>query len=290
MKRITFVLLVFMPLLAISQRDWSQVEIPVTEIAPGVHRLFVANSVAVVMFHGTDGVLVVDAAYEQSADRLLEEIRKIDSRPITYLINTHLHGDHTGGNVLLGKEAQIIAHPSVKDALSQEQRRGDNIIPPMPEHAIPQIFVDDNMDLEFNGEVIQITHLPGGHTRGDLIVYLPYAGVLVMGDLLFAGYFPFVDVSNGGNPIVFLENVARVLAHFPAETIVVGGHGPVFSMDDLRNWHQQLNNTLEVMKLAKQNGMTAEQMKTARVLKDWEAMGSFFITEDRWIDTLYPFL
>jgi cyclase len=223
MKKI-LILMALIPSLALAQRDWSNIEIEVTELAPGLHRLFVANAVAVVTFHGDDGTLVIDAAYEQSADALMDKIMSLTDRPVKYLINTHLHADHTGGNKVIGREADIIAHPTVKEFLSKEQRRGETVIPAFPDYALPNILVDENMDLEFNGERIQITHFPGGHTAGDLVIYFPNSNVVVLGDLLFAGFFPFVDTNNGGNPVQFMDNVDRIINHFPEDATYIGGH------------------------------------------------------------------
>ncbi len=289
MKKI-LILMALIPSITLAQRDWSNVEIDLTELAPGLHRLFVANAAAVVTFHGDDGTLVIDAAYEQSADALKDKIAGLTDQPVKYLINTHLHADHTGGNKVIGKEADIIAHPSVKKFLSQEQRRGEIMIPAFPDYALPNILVDDNMELEFNKERIQITHLPGGHTEGDLIIYFPEANVVVLGDLLFAGFFPFVDTNNGGHPVQFMENVEKIINHFPANAIFVGGHGPVFNHSDLMNWHNELAKTFAVVREAKNRRLSVEEMKNQRILEKWEEMGSFFITEDRWIETLYPFL
>jgi len=289
MKKI-FALLILLPVMAFAQRDWANLEIDVKELAPGLHRLFLGNSVAVVVMAGGEGVLVVDAAWEQSADRLIAEIHKISGKPIKYLINTHLHGDHTGGNKIIGKDATIIAHRSVRDYLSQEQRRGETVIPPMPEYALPEIFVEEFTMLRFNGEDIRVTHLGGGHTTGDVIVFFPKANVLVLGDLLFAGFFPFVDTSNGGNPITYLENLRKIMESYPSNPKLVGGHGPVFTMVQLKQWHDTLAETMEVIKRAKALGMSQDDMKEKRILQQWETMGSFFITENRWIDTLYPFL
>jgi cyclase len=289
MKKI-LILMALIPSLALAQRDWSNIEIEVTELAPGLHRLFVANAVAVVTFHGDDGTLVIDAAYEQSADALMDKIMSLTDRPVKYLINTHLHADHTGGNKVIGREADIIAHPTVKEFLSKEQRRGETVIPAFPDYALPNILVDENMDLEFNGERIQITHFPGGHTAGDLVIYFPNSNVVVLGDLLFAGFFPFVDTNNGGNPVQFMDNVDRIINHFPEDATYIGGHGPIFNHSDLQNWHGQLAKTFVVVREAKDRGLTVEQMKSQRILQRWEEMGSFFITEDRWIETLYPFL
>jgi cyclase len=289
MKKLLFIML-FLPLMSMAQRDWANLEIEVTELAPGVHRLFVGNSVAVLVFHGKDGTFVVDAAYEQSTDRLMEEIRKLSDKPIRYLVNTHIHGDHTGGNKVLGKDATIIAHSSVKEYLSKEQKRGETVIPAFPEYALPDKLVNGELEMDFNNEKIRITHFPGGHTEGDLVVYFPKAKVVMIADLLFAGFFPYVDTGNGGHPFRYLENVNKIIESYPQDATIVGGHGPVFTMNELREWHNTLSATITAMRSAKAKGMTEEQMKENRILHEWSAMGAFFITENRWIETIYPFL
>lgn len=289
MKKLIIILLLF-PFLSIAQTESSQVEIGVTELAPGIHRLMVRNAVSVVVAHGEEGTLVIDAGYQQTTDRLMEEIQKLTDAPIKYLINTHLHGDHTGGNQVIGKDVPVIAHGSVRDFLSQEQRRGDNVTPAFPEFARPEILVENTLKLVMNGETISITHLPGGHTEGDLLVYFPDSKVLVVGDLLFAGFFPFVDTSNGGNPYTYLENVSYIIDNFPSDVVINGGHGPVFNMEELKQWHTTLSETFMLVKEAKASGMSLEAMKENRILQKYEAMGGFFITEDRWLETLYSFL
>lgn len=272
------------------QTDWSAIDIEISQLSESIFRLFVNNAVAVVISTGDDGLLMVDAAYEQSTDRLKEVISHLTNDSVTILINTHIHGDHTGGNKVFGKNARIIAHPAVARFLSVEQKRGETIIPAFPAHAIPGILVEDEMKLDFNGETIFIQHLPGGHTNSDLIVYFSESNVLVMGDLLFADYFPFIDVNNGGDPFRFLENVSRIMNKYPSDVTLVGGHGPVYTMEQLESWYRKLKTTIDHIGDAKSQGMSAEQMKSNRILMDWAEMGSFFITEDRWIDTIYPFL
>ena len=287
----TFFLPLFLiPLTIFAQRDWSTAEITSSEAGPGVYRLFVDNRVSVLVQAGEDGVLVVDAAYAQTGEKLKAAIEKLSDKPIRYLINTHLHGDHTGGNAIVGQGAQIIAHPSVKEYLSKDQVRGETTIPAPPVYARPGITLEGKMTLDFNGESIEILHLPGGHTTGDLLVYFPEAKVIHVGDLLFAGYFPYVDVSNGGNPLVYIKNVAWILENYPDDITFIGGHGPAFSKNQMREHLSALNETIEIVKNAKATGKTAEQMKDSRILKQWESFGAFFITEDIWIDTLYPFL
>jgi glyoxylase-like metal-dependent hydrolase (beta-lactamase superfamily II) len=291
MKNILFALLLSLLTGAVfAQSETVKTEVIATELAPGIYRLFVDNRVSVALQTGPDGLLLIDAAYDRTAAEVKKAIRELSDKEIRFLINTHLHGDHTGGNAVLGKGAHIIAHPTVKEYLSKDQVRGETTLPAPPVHARPDITIKGAMTLDFNNETIEITHLPGGHTGGDLLVYFPAAGVLVVGDLLFAGYFPYVDVSNGGNPLTYMKNVDWILNNFPDNTIFSGGHGPVFSKTEYKNWLDNLTETLEVLQKARSQGMDAEQMKSAGLLNKWASFGSFFITEDRWIDTLYPFL
>lgn len=290
MTRYIIFFFLMLPVLGFSQRDWSQMQLETTEISPGLYRLFIGQGVAVVAWAGDDGLLLIDAGYEQTTPQLVRALSVIHPGQVNYLINTHIHGDHTGGNVVLGEGATIIAHHFVKEYLSTEKRQGDRIIPPMPVHAIPAITFTDGMTLDFNGQTIQLKHLPGGHTAGDIIVYFPDSKVLVAGDLLFADFFPYVDVNNGGHPFVFLENLEWILNHFPEDITIVGGHGPVYNMAQLREYHNTLWQTTDILRDARHSGMSLEQMKENRLLQSWEKMGTGFISEDRWMETLFPFL
>ncbi|MDD3568132.1 MAG: MBL fold metallo-hydrolase [Bacteroidales bacterium] len=276
------------PLFALPQQE--QTPIPAAEVAHNVYRLFVNNAVAVVAFTGDDGLLIVDTGYERTANDLKDKLSEVSAKPLRYIVNTHIHGDHTGGNQALGDGVDIIAHRNVKEYLSADKVQGDRIISAFPMFAQPNITFTDRMELEFNGQLIQLIHLPSGHTNGDIILYFPKSNVLVVGDLLFANNFPYVDVANGGNPFKYLDNVGWIIDNFPNDATVIGGHGPVFTVDEYNQWKLSLEQTFEVIRDHKRNGLTAEQMKQQRVLKEWESFGKFFITEDRWIDTLFPFL
>ncbi|MEE4176563.1 MAG: MBL fold metallo-hydrolase [Bacteroides sp.] len=290
MKKIFLILFLLIPAAAISQSNDELAPVTTTQVAPGVFRLFVNERVATALFVGADGVMLIDAAYEQTAPQLKAAIEALTNEPIQYLVNTHHHGDHVGGNVELGSNVTIIAHQFVKDYVSTEHRAGERVIPAMEKQGWPGITFSDEMNLDFNGQTLQMIHLPKGHTAGDIIIYFPASKVLVAGDLLFADNFPYVDVSSGGDPMGYLKNQQYILENFPADLTVIGGHGPIYNMERLSEYHAELQKTVEVVRQAKQQGMTAEQMKANRILKDWEAWGKFFITEDRWIDTLFPVL
>ncbi|MBW6492123.1 MAG: MBL fold metallo-hydrolase [Lentimicrobium sp.] len=289
MKKFLFLTLI-LPFSLFAQKDMPAAEITSAVVSPGVYRFFVDNRVSVLVQTGDDGVLVVDAAYAQTAEKLKEAIQNISDKPVKYLINTHLHGDHTGGNSIIGKNAIIIAHTSVREFLSKDQVRGEIITPAPPAHSRPGITIEGKMTLEFNEETIEILHLQGGHTTGDLVVYFPKAKVVHVGDLLFAGYFPYVDVSNGGNPLTYLKNQQWIIDNYPDDLIFIGGHGPALNKNELKKYHKSIAETVEIVAKAKSEGMSNEQMKEMRILKNWESFGSFFITEDRWIDALVPYL
>ena len=292
MKRFV-IALIFLPFLSCSQKEVKEdieISIETTELATNVHRLLVNNAVAVVAYVGADGILLVDAAYQQSGNALKKELETLSSKPLKFIINTHIHGDHTGGNLVLGEGVDIIAHENAKKYLSEEQTQGERIIEAFPEYARPNITFSDRLSIEFNGETIEMFHLPGGHTNGDIIIYFPKSNVLVVGDLLFANYFPYVDVGNGGNPFTYLKNIDWIIQNFPNDAIIVGGHGPVYSMDEYRDYRKTLGLTIDKIKKHKANGMSQEDMKSDSILKEWENYGSFFISEDRWIDTIYPYV
>lgn len=222
--RISWLIISLMfPVLVLGQGGTQKTNITTTELSSGLYRLFVDNSVSVTVQVGADGVLVIDAAYDRTGADLKEAISNISNQGIKYLINTHLHSDHTGGNAFIGKGATIIAHPQVKEYLSNAQIKGETTVPPPPEYARPDITIVGKMTLDFNGETLEIKHLPGGHTEGDLIIFFPKSKLLVMGDLLFAGYFPYVDVENGGHPILFLNNVGWIIDHFDDDVSFSGG-------------------------------------------------------------------
>jgi cyclase len=288
-RKCSILILLLIPISLFSQRNLSNARIDVTELAPNLYRFYV-ESVALMAYIGDDGILLVDAAFEQSSNRLKEEIEKISKAPIRYIINTHIHADHTGGNIGLGKGVDIISHYTVKEHLSKEHTRGDRTTPAHPKHAIPNITFTENMFLDFNGQSLEIYHLYGGHTEGDVIVYFPESKILAVGDLLFANYFPFIDTRNDGHPLRFVDNLRWIIHNFPADVTFVGGHGQIQNMTQLAEYHTTLIETMDVIEDAKDRGLSLEQMKENRILEKWESMGKFFITEDLWIETIYPFI
>ncbi|MFO8234048.1 MAG: MBL fold metallo-hydrolase [Bacteroidales bacterium] len=286
MKKLLFLLLM-LPMLGFSQRDMSDIEIKSTEMAPGIYRLYIGDGVAMIAYYGDDGLLVIDAAYEQTSEKVMNELESLGGNNIHYLINTHQHGDHTGGNKVIGKDADIISHHHVKDFVSKDRGEGESKQEAFPDYARPNISFSDSMTMRFNDQTLTLIHLPGGHTGGDIIIYFPDSKVLAAGDLLFADRFPYVDIQNGGNPFRYIENGHWIAKNFPHDVTIIGGHGPVYSMDEFKEHNKILEKTIGVIKKAKEKGKSLEQMQEEQILEKWEEYGWNFISEDKWIETIY---
>jgi len=283
--RLHLVLLLFIPGILFSQSEQTPPTV-VTELSPGIYRIFYASRVSLVACTGDEGLMLVDDAYERSAGEIRSKLDSIGAGPLRYIVNTHWHGDHTGGNISFGEGVDIIAHEQVKEMLSHDQQSLGKEKPALPEYAQPNITFSDRMTIRFNGEDIQLIHLPGGHTGGDILVWFSKAKVLVMGDLIFADSFPYVDVEHGGNPVRYVENLRWVTENFPDDITIVPGHGRIYSMEDLRSWKSDLQKTIEIIREAYDSGLSPDQMKEQKVLSPYEDLGKWWITEDNWIDVV----
>jgi len=142
------------------------------------------------------------------------------------------------------------------------------------------------MTIRFNGEDVQLIHLAGGHTGGDIIVWFPEGKVLVMGDLIFADNFPYVDLEHGGNAVNYVKNLMWVTENFPEDITIVPGHGRIYTMNDLKRWQSVLQETIDIIREQYDSGKTGEEMKTEKVLSGFSDYGIWWITEDMWIDTV----
>ena len=286
MKKMIWVFL-WLPFFCFSQINWSEVEVQSTELAPGLHRLFIGEGVSILAYCGDDGLLLVDAAYEKAAEKVQKELIRLGKDDLKYIINTHYHSDHTGGNKYLGENVDIIAHSHVKEVISKESGSGKYKRAAYPIFAQPNITFTDSMTLRFNNQTLILSHPKGGHTAGDIVVYFPDSKLLALGDLLFADKFPYVDINQGGNAIRYIKHLESIIDSYPEETKIIGGHGPVYTLDKLRTYHQTLEQTVKEVRGAKERGMTLEQMKKERILGNWEKYGTGFISEDFWIATVY---
>jgi cyclase len=236
---------------------------------------------------GPDGVLLIDAQFIQQVPGILEAVRALGKGEPELVINTHWHGDHTGGNPALGASAHIIAHQNVRRRLSTRQEVRGRVVEPLPHRGLPVVTFAESVTIHFNGEEIRVVHLPTGHTDGDSVVFFTGSNVVHMGDHFFAGRFPYVDVGSGGDPLQYTRNVASVLEQIDEGTRVIPGHGKLTDRAGLEEFHRMLVDTTEVVRAAKQAGRSLPQAQKAGLPAAYRGWGGGFITAEVWIETLY---
>ena len=281
-KAIAFCVLSLYPLVASAQRNFDNVEIKATKVAGSVYMLTGAGGNIGVSV-GDDGIVIVDDQFAPLAPKIREALRGITSKPLRFVVNTHFHGDHTGGNEALGREAPIVAHKNVRKRLSM----GSGQTPAAPVGALPIVTFDANMTIHLNGEDIRASHFPSGHTDGDSVIYFTQSNVVHMGDHFFNGLFPYIDTGSGGTARGYLSNVEYVLNTLPAGAKIIPGHGPLATKADLQRFADMLRGTTEAVKQAIAAGKTVEQAKTDKVLQQWQSFNWDFISTDKFIETLY---
>lgn len=238
---------------------------------------------------GKDGVLLIDSDYGQYAPAYLEALA--DLAPAAdaprFVLNTHWHGDHTGGNEFwAGRGAVVVAHSNVRRRMStrQELKVRDTVIEPSPAAALPVVTYGDAMALHFNGADVEIQHYPGGHTDGDSVAYFAQDNVVHMGDLLFLDRFPFVDVDSGGNVFRYIAHVESVLARLDDKTVVIAGHGgPLANKADVQRFRDMLVTTSALVKDKLAQGESLEAITAGGLGEEWSAWEWNFINEAAWI-------
>lgn len=228
---------------ASAQPDLSAVEMKVEKLAPGVAVLFGAGG-NIGLSYGEDGNVIVDDQYAPLSDRILAAIATVDPDPVRFVVNTHWHGDHTGGNEAMGKRgAVILAHRNVRTRMSSEQFIAalDDKVPPSPKDALPVVTFEDGVTLHLNGDTLHVVHVADAHTDGDSMVHWQKANVLHMGDTFFHKFsLPFIDLSSGGSIDGLIAAVDKGLAMSNDQTRIIPGHGPVASRAELAAYRAML--------------------------------------------------
>jgi cyclase len=271
---------------AFAQQDFSKVEIKVHKVAGNVYMLEGAGGNIGVSV-GKDGILIVDDQYAPLAPRIKEALAGITDRPVRFVLNTHWHGDHTGGNEFFGEMAPIIAHTNVRERLKTGLDAGARKVPPAPPGALPVITFDDKLTIHINGEDIRALHFPRAHTDGDIAVYFTQSNVVHLGDKYFAGRFPFIDLASGGSVRGLIAAIEKVLETLPAGARIIPGHGPISGPDDLRAYLTMLRETAAEVEQGIQAGKSLEDMKAAKPFAKYQDWAWGFINADRYLEILY---
>ena len=252
-----------------SAQDFDAVEVTVQEVAPGVAVLFgFGGNIGV--SHGADGTLLIDDQFAEISDKVEAAVSDIGATPVRYVVNTHWHFDHAGGNVNFGADgATIFAHDNVRIRLQQGGEVGGNITPPAPPEALPIVTFAQGISLHLNGDSIDVMFLGGGHTDGDSIVRWREANVIHTGDLFLnqAG-FPFVDVDSGGGIDRLLRSLDMIIAHSDENTVIIPGHGAVGAREDVIAYRAMVGAATDRIRAARDSGMSLQAFIATKPMED----------------------
>jgi cyclase len=280
--------------LAQQEPDWSKVQIKVTKVSGNIYMLEgeggnIAASV------GEDGIVIVDDQFAPLAEKIQAALKGlgITDKQVRFVINTHYHGDHTGGNLPFDQAGStIIAQDNVRKRLESGGVGGNGgsvhfESKPADKAALPIITFEHDITVHLNGEDIRALHFPAGHTDGDSIIFFPKNNVVHMGDDFVRYGFPFIDVSSGGSVQGMIAAMEKATAQLPVDVKVIPGHGALSNLDDVRAFVKMLKDTSAAVESALKQHKTLEQMKQEKILAPWQKWSGEFINTDAFIETLY---
>ena len=274
-----------------AQQDLSQVEITGEELAPGVAVLFGAGG-NIGVSHGEDGTLIIDDQFAPLTEKIEAAIAYLGATPVHYVVNTHWHFDHTGGNENFGKQgAHIFAHENVRVRMVNGSPEGSRFpVPPAADEALPVVTYDRGITLHLNGDTIDLMFVGGGHTDGDSIVRWREKNIVHMGDLYFKiPGWPFVDVASGGDIESLLFSLDSAINLMDDDTKVIPGHGPMSNRTELIAYRNTVGEAVTRIRALRDTGSTLEEAKAARPLDSFER-GDGFIDEDGFIEAVWATL
>ncbi len=289
-KLIVAVLAACVSLPAAAQQDFSKVEIKTEKLADGIYMLTGAGG-NLGLSVGPEGVFLIDSQYAPLTDRIKAAIAAVSAQPVRFVLNTHWHGDHVGGNENLGKTgAVIVAHENVRKRMSTEQfnKVFNSKTSPSPAIALPLVTFVDSISLHLNGDDVDAFHVPPAHTDGDAIVQFRKANVLHMGDTFFNGMYPFVDLSSGGSIAGMIAACDRGLSMGDAATKIIPGHGPLGNKADLKAFRDMLAVSRDAIAPLVKAGKTLDEVKAAKPTAALdEKWGKGFMKPELWVSIVY---
>jgi glyoxylase-like metal-dependent hydrolase (beta-lactamase superfamily II) len=279
--------------LALAQQDYSQVEIKTTEVTPGIYMLQ-GRGGNIGLSIGDDGAFLIDDQFAPLSEKIQQAIAALTDQPVRFLLNTHWHIDHAGGNENFGQGgAIIVAHENVRKRLAKGQFvvPFNAEIPPAPGVALPVVTFDQGITFHWNDDTLEVVHLETAHTDGDAVIYFKTANVVHTGDLFWNGLYPVIDASSGGSTVGVISGVERILARIDSSTRLIPGHGPVGDKDDLRSYLEMLMASYASIKALKEQGKTLEQIVEAKPTAEFdEQCGVAFLNPEQWVGMVYSTL
>jgi len=297
MRKLPISAVLLLTVLACAQdQDFSKMQIKVTKISGNIYMLEGAGG-NIAASIGEDGIVIVDDQFAPLAEKIQASLKSlgVTDKPVRFVINTHYHGDHTGGNAPFANAGStVIAQDNVRKRMASGGTAGNGPggsihmeTKPEGKAALPIITVEDDVTVHLNGEDIRALHFPAGHTDGDSIIFFPKNNVVHMGDDFMRYGFPFIDVSSGGSVQGMIAAMEKATAQLPADVKVIPGHGQISNLDDVRAFTAMLKETSAVVQKALDAHKSLEQMKQEKILEPWKKWSGDFVNTDAFIETLY---
>ena len=275
---------------ASAQQDFSKVEIQTEKLANTVYMMTGSGGNLGVSV-GEDAVFVIDDQFAPLTPKIQAAIAKLSSKPVKFVLNTHWHFDHTGGNENLGKAGVIIvAHENVRKRLSIEGFIAffGMRTKPEPQIALPVVTFTRDISFHLNGDELVVTHAPRAHTDGDSIVRFGKSNVVHMGDTFFNKLYPFIDTSSGGTVAGVLAAADGVLRTAGDDTKIIPGHGPLASKADLKAYREMLAAVSGNIRGQLKAGKTLEQVIASKPTAMYDAVwGKGFLAPEKFVEMLY---
>ena len=262
-----------------AETDFDAVQITATPVA-GKITMLQGNGGNIAVSLGDDGVLMVDDQFAPLSDKIKAAITKLGCSAPELLLNTHWHGDHSGGNENFADKATIIAHDNVRVRIADPANE-------RVAAALPVITFANGLSIHFNGEEIKLIHLPHGHTDGDSAVWFTGSNVIHMGDEYVVGGFPFIDLNSGGSVEGLIDNHANILAQIPDNIRVIPGHGGLSTKAEMASWIEGVRTTAKIVTDQMVAGKTLAAIIEQGLPEQYASWGMGFINEAAYITAVY---
>ena len=266
------------------------VEIKTQEVAEGIYML-IGQGGNIGVSVGEDGVFMIDDQYAPLTEKIMAAIAALSDKPVRFLINTHWHYDHTGGNENLGKQGVVIvAHDNVYERMSRDAEIAifNTVVPAAPRAALPVITFNDNVTFRLNGEEIRVMHYKNSHTDGDSVIHFKNADVIHTGDIYFNGLYPFIDASSEGSVDGTIKSVEAIIALADDDTKIIPGHGPLSGKQEMKDYLEMLKTVRGRMSKLIAEGKSLEEITRLKPNADYdETLGKAFLKPEKFLQVIY---
>lgn len=277
------VLLVFLGVATSAAAQDDAISWQSTELEPGLYMLegqggFAGGNLG--LLTGDDGIVLIDDGLANLSAMTIASVEKITGAPVSFLINTHAHGDHTGANATFhAKGATVFAHDNLRKALLEDDE--------FDAAGLPEITFDDSVTFHLNGYTARVFHLPRAHTSGDAAIHFPEVNIIHSGDVVFNGMFPFIDLDGGGSVEGFIAAMEKLIELADGDTRIIPGHGSLADKADLQTALDMLVDAQSRVQRLVEAGKSQEEIRQENPLSVYEDWSWDFITTERMTDTLY---